>query len=96
MPLYEAVRPFYGDEGSVSRGQILDIDEDRAKALRHLVRPAASAPASEPVVTKVADEPLNKMEVAPPNKAKRGRPRAKPAPATGVDDAPPFDLPVEE
>ena len=71
---YRATRQFYGDEGMVSHGQIIDIDAKRAEALGALVEPVEE--------TKAEPAPENKMEPAPANKAAR-RPKVikeEPAP----------------
>lgn len=69
---YKAVRPWYGDEGMVRKGQVLDLDPKRAQALGALVTPAEEAPAPSPAPVegaKAAPVPENKMDAPPENKA---------------------------
>jgi hypothetical protein len=73
---YTAVRPFLGDEGLVRKGDVLDLDEDRAEALGALVRKGSDGG------SKAAPAPLNKMEQPPSNKM-------EPAPQVTPTLAPP-------
>ena len=90
---YKAVRPFYGDGGMVKKGQLLDLDKDRARELGALVAPVSETPTqptpppANPLApdaqaapgAKLADAPLNKMADEPVNKAAPA-PKTKRAP----------------
>lgn len=85
---YKAVRPFYGDGGMVRKGQVLDLDKERVKALGALVvavsdqaaQPPALAPEPVQADAKADPAPQNKMADEPVNKA---APKTKRAPKEG-------------
>ena len=83
---YKALRPFDGIEGRIKTGQVLELDDQRARELGALVQPV-DGPRDEKQedkpATKMENPPENKMEELPSTKAKR-KSRAKAEPVVEV------------